>query len=100
MLALPGAGEARTLRTITIDGDLDDWTEVLLDRPQTSADRSLDQGDPDMPGQDQRDLRGIAVTWDANNLYLYFSRTGSGTNSFNAIFYLDIGHDGLLDAAA
>ena len=96
VLALPAAG--RTLRTIAIDGDLDDWTEVLLDRPQTAGDQSLEQGDPDAPGQAQRDLRGVAATWDPTNLYLYFARTGSGTNSLNAVFYLDVGHDGLLDA--
>jgi PKD repeat protein len=99
VLATASLAQARTLRTITIDGDLDDWTEVLLDRPQTTSDKSEAQGDPDVPGQAQRDLRGVAVTWDATNLYLYFSRTGSGTNSFNGIFYLDIGHDGLLEAA-
>ncbi len=98
-LALPGPADAKTLRTITIDGNLDDWTEVLLDRDQKVADRSAAQGDPDMPSQAQRDERGVAFTWDATNLYLYFSRTGSGTNSFNAIFYMDYGHDRVMHAA-
>src|SRR5690349_13452436 len=95
LLACAPAG-AKTLRTITIDGNLDDWTGVLIDRDQKVADRSLAQGDPDAPGQAQRDERGVAFTWDATNLYLYFSRTGSGTNSYNAIFYFDLGHDGQL----
>lgn len=91
--------DAKTLRTVTVDGNLADWTDVLLDRDQKIADRSLAQGDPDLPSQSQRDERGVAFTWDATNLYLYFSRTGSGTNSFNAIFYFDLGHDGLLSSA-
>jgi PKD repeat protein len=90
---------AKTLRSITIDGAFDDWTEVLLDGHQTVADRSEAQGDPDVPGQAQRDERGVAVTWDATRLYLYFTRTGAGTNSFNAVFYLDIDHDRLLEAS-
>src|SRR5437867_11841200 len=48
---------AVTLRTITVDGVLNDWTEVLLDAPQTVADKSTAQGDPDAPGQSQRDER-------------------------------------------
>lgn len=90
---------AKTLRTITIDGNLNDWTEVLLDRDHKVADRSAAQGDPDNPSQAQRDERGVAFTWDATNLYLYFSRTGAGTNSFNGIFYVDLNHDARLSAA-
>lgn len=97
LLAAPAAG--KTLRTITIDGDMADWTEVLLDRDQKVADRSQAQGDPDNPSQAQRDERGVAFTWDAANLYFYFSRTGAGTNSFNGLFYFDFGHDRLLSSA-
>src|SRR5687768_4164650 len=64
---------AHALRTITIDGDLADWTEVLLDRDQKASDPSAAQGDPDAPGQAQRDERGAAFTWDASRFYLWFS---------------------------
>src|SRR6185503_11768068 len=96
ILGAPLPASAKTLRTITVDGNLDDWTEVLLDGAQTVADRSLAEGDPDAPSQSQRDERGVAVTWDATKLYFFFSRTGAGTNSVNFVFYLDVGHDGFL----
>ena len=97
-LAAVAPAGAKTLRTITIDGAITDWAEVLLDRDQKVADRSAAQGDPDVPPQAQRDLRGVAFTWDATNLYLYFSRTGAGTNSFSGVFYFDVNHDGLMSA--
>lgn len=99
LVALGPGARATTLRPVVIDGAMADWAEVLLDGPQTVADRSLAQGDPDAPAQSQRDLRGVAVTWSDTDLFLLASRTGAGTNSFNAIFYVDVGHDGLLDAA-
>ena len=99
LLAGGRPADARTLRTITIDGNLDDWSDVLLDRDHKVADRSTAQGDPDNPTQSQRDQRAAAFTWDATNLYLYFSRTGSGTNSFTAIYYFDLNHDGFLSAS-
>lgn len=99
LLLVAGTGQSATLRDIVIDGDLDDWSEVLLDRAHVVADRSLAQGDPDMPGQSQRDERGVSFTWDDFDLFLYFSRTGSGTNSFNAVFWIDLDHDRLLESS-
>lgn len=96
---LAGTAHGKTLRTIAIDGNVSDWADVLLDRDQKVADRSALQGDPDMPPQAQRDLRGVAFTWDATNLYIFFSRTGAGTNSFSGVFYMDLNHDGFMSAA-
>ena len=68
-----------TLKTITVDGDMSDWAEVLSNPIQVTTDGissdpcSLsDPVDRDCPVQSNgRDLSEFAWTYDSNNIYLY-----------------------------
>ncbi|MFC2172105.1 hypothetical protein ACFLU6_05675 [Acidobacteriota bacterium] len=82
---------------IQIDGSFEDWAPVLNDPENYVTDLSEQQGDPDNPGSSDRDLRSIAVTWDSNNLYIYFRRTYSGSNSITFLLYADLDYNGVLD---
>ena len=82
---------------IVIDGSYSDWAPALIDPENFVTDLSQEQGDPDSPGTSDRDLRSFGVTWDSTNLYLYFRRTFSGTNSMTLLAYVDADHDYDLD---
>lgn len=89
------AGIAST--TITVDGNVSDWTPVFMDPANTVADRS-GADDPDNPGGPSRDLSQAAFTWDATNLYVYCRRTTTGGPSMTYHAYLDLNGNGWLDS--
>jgi uncharacterized repeat protein (TIGR01451 family) len=86
------------MTTITIDGDMSDWSAVLADPLQTSDDGPA-QGLPDRDAPVQstgRDLSTFSWTYDANYFYMYIERVGSAKNRQRYWFYLDVNFDGLM----
>ncbi len=82
---------AVVLKTITVDGNMADWAEVLADLTQNASDGSPDKDAP-VPTTG-RDLERFAWTFDANYLYLYTARAGSDSNRQRFWFYLDTNDD-------
>ena len=94
-------------RTITIDGDVSDWTSPTDITNNTNPyqfstdgqDGNIPADDLDDPiGQTGRDLKKFAFTWDANYVYFYVERWASTTNTVDWLFYIDTNADGLMDA--
>jgi uncharacterized repeat protein (TIGR01451 family) len=96
-------------RTITIDGDVSDWTsptDITTNAGQFSTDgdgrscpsTDLDTGSPCSaltPGG--RDLQRFAYTWDSSNVYIYVTRWGTTNNVTDWWFYLDTDNDGFME---
>lgn len=82
--------------TITIDGDMADWTPVFGGGVNTVSD-GQGADDPDNPGTSSRDLDRVSATWDANYLYVYLRRTITGSNAVNYVVYIDRDGDGKLE---
>lgn len=78
---------AVVLKTITVDGSMADWAEVLADPTQNATDGVPDKDAP-VPTTG-RDLESFAWTFDATYLYLYTARAGSDANRQRFWFYLD-----------
>src|SRR5262245_46360434 len=101
VLPLPAVAQGLIQRTITIDGNLADWTappNILTNAAQSSTD-AVGAGDLDAPVQSTgRDLAGFAYTWDDTNLYLQVTRAGSVSNTTDWWFYIDKNADGLLQS--
>ena len=78
LAALPLSGF--TLKTIVTDGDVAEWDDVLIDPDNAVPDAASfsDPPDPDLPGTADRDIRAVAVTWDADRLFFFLRRTLSG----------------------
>ena len=98
---LPAVAQGLIQRTITVDGNLADWTaspNILTNAAQSAVD-AVGSGDLDAPVQSTgRDLAGFAYTWDDANLYLQVTRAGSVTNTTDWWFYIDKNADGLLQS--
>lgn len=92
---------AQVLRTITIDGNLSDWADVLASPSQTALDGPaggfLDRDAP-VPTTG-RDLTTFAWTYDATYLYVLVGRVASASNIQRFWFYLDLDEDGRLEAS-
>ncbi len=91
---------AQVLRTITIDGNLSDWTDVLSDPLQTALDgpaAGLLDRDAPVPTTG-RDLTTFAWTYDTTHLYFLVGRVASASNIQRFWFYLDLDEDGLLES--
>lgn len=84
--------------TITIDGDLSDWSGVLAS-PDNVVSDPVGAADPDNPGTANRDLNLIAYTWDTSNFYAFVRRTTSGTNSIHYLIYVDADNTGTMSSA-
>ncbi len=100
-LLLGQSSDGLIIHSITVDGNVSDWGDVLTDPENVVADAGSfsDPPDPDAPGTADRDLRGVAFTWDSTNLYFFFRRTLSGNSSFDFLAYIDLGHDGRLHSS-
>ena len=96
MLAASAVSRALVLTSITIDGNMADWSGVLADPFQLAADGPAGGlADRDAPvGSTGRDLTGFAWTWDATYLYFYVSRVASDSNRQRFWYYLDTNEDG------
>jgi uncharacterized repeat protein (TIGR01451 family) len=95
-LAAASVSRALILTSITIDGNMADWSAVIADSFQFAADGPANGlVDRDAPvGQTGRDLTGFAWTWDATYLYFYVSRVASDSNRQRFWYYLDTNEDG------
>ena len=95
MLTASAVSRALILTSITIDGNMADWSAVLADSFQFAADGPAGGlVDRDAPvGQTGRDLTGFAWTWDATYLYFYVSRVASDANRQRFWYYLDTNED-------
>lgn len=119
-----GTGRAGTGGTnlFTIDGNSADWIEHITGpyayatvnksgyepNPHTSpvapANVQLDglrnatgsDYDRDVPGQDHRDLRYFAFTYDQANVYFYFRRPKNNTAQVSLYYFVDINVDGFM----
>ncbi len=96
-----------TLKTINVDGNPSDWTEVLANPIQVTMDDDGSSMDPslcstlsqdrDCPvGTNGRDLNTFAWTFDNTYIYIYQTRYGSTSNTQEFWFYMDVGGDKLL----
>jgi len=94
-LAATAVSRALILTSITIDGNMADWSAVLADSFQFAADGPAGGlADRDAPvGSTGRDLTGFAWTWDATYLYFYVSRVASDSNRQRFWYYLDTNED-------
>jgi len=95
LLPLSAAGQ-NISRTITVDGNTNDWTaapNILTNSGQFSTDcEGAVLPTCDLDGIIQstgRDLRTYAYTWDANYLYFFVERYASVNNTTTWLFYLD-----------
>ena len=115
---LPGS-QALTTAPITIDGSAADWitnitgpfnyfnqpvptfqpdphlnatapANVQLDALKSTA------GELDRPGQDHRDLRYFAFTYDTKNVFFYFRRPGNNSAQVTLYYFIDINVDGFM----
>lgn len=96
VLSAAAVSRALVLTSITIDGNMADWSGVLADPFQLAADGPagglLDRDAP--VGSTGRDLTGFGWTWDATYLYFYVSRVASDSNRQRFWYYLDTNEDG------
>ncbi|MCK5804260.1 MAG: hypothetical protein KAI66_15590, partial [Lentisphaeria bacterium] len=104
-----------TLRTITPDGDISDWTSgltsagnsggVLGDLDNNSRDGATAGGTVYQPQPDRdapvkstgRDLMHFAWTWDSTDLAAYTRRAASANNVQRFIYYADTDNDGYME---
>lgn len=95
---------APTLKTIIINGNMQDWSEVLTNPNNVtldgvSASNCANSTDRDCPVQSTgRDMVKFAWTYDSNNIYLYVERVGSSSNIQNFFFIMDVGQDKLANS--
>jgi len=94
-------------RTITVDGDVSDWSSPTDITNNTNPyqfstdgqDGNIPKDDLDDPiGQTGRDLKKFAFTWDANYIYFYVERWASTNNTVHWFFYLDTNADGYMNS--
>jgi len=95
VVADPVPSRALTSTTIAINGNFDDWTGVRADPDNVARDTQV-PGDPDWPGQPDRDLFYVNATYDSEYLYLCWRRTAGGVKAITFGAYLDLDGDGLL----
>lgn len=90
-----------TIRPIVIDGDMNDWTEVIADADNTGCDSGC-QTDKDYPVQSTgRNL--VRFSWTGENesegyVYGYTQRVGQSKNTETFLFYKDGDADGLMES--
>ncbi len=99
------AASRPVLKTIAIDGNASDWSDVVSNDFQTTIDGNgilepCSGIDLDCPIQSTgRDLGKFAWTYDSANLYLYLERLGSDANTQSFYFYMDLDRDRLMESS-
>ncbi|MDH3626158.1 MAG: hypothetical protein OES25_00705 [Acidobacteriota bacterium] len=99
-ILVPGIHAAPVLTSITIDGNMSDWSSVLANPSQVSLDGPAGTNpDLDAPIQSTgRDLSAFAWTYDSSYFYMYVRRVGSSKNRQEFWFYLDLNGDQLMQS--
>ena len=116
---IPGS-QAAEVAPILIDGSAADWIQHItgpfnyFDQPVPTfqpdphinnnvapGNVQLDAlkgtaGELDRPGQDHRDLRYFAFTYDRKNAYFYFRRPGNNSAQVTLYYFIDINVDGFM----
>ena len=115
---LPGS-QPGTVAPITIDGNPGDWVQHIVgpftyftqpvptyqpDPHQAAvapANVQLDDlkgtaGELDRPGQEHRDLRYFAFTYDQKNVFFYFRRPGNNSAQVVLYYFIDLNVDGFM----
>jgi hypothetical protein len=117
---LPGS-QASITAPITIDGSTEDWAAVITgpfkyfnqpvptyqpsphEEPIADAIGNIqldalkgEAGERDRPGQEHRDLRYFAFTYDRKNAYFYFRRPGNNSAQVTLYYFIDINVDGFM----
>ncbi|HEX6170672.1 MAG TPA: T9SS type A sorting domain-containing protein [Chitinophagaceae bacterium] len=115
---LPGS-QGTTTAPIIIDGFTSDWAAEITGpfnyfnqpvptfqpnphvSPVAPANIQLDAlkgtaEELDRPGQDHRDLRYFAFTYDRKNAYFYFRRPGNNSAQVTLYYFIDINVDGFM----
>ena len=100
-------------RTITIDGNMDDWKgvspvgqDITTNSGQFATDEEGDGTTGSTADRDYivqgtgRDLEGFSYTYDADNLYMWVKRYASTNNQTDWWFYIDTNNNGLMESAA
>lgn len=102
--ATASAASRPVLKTIAVDGNPADWSDVVANDFQTTVDGNgiltpCSGIDLDCEVQSTgRDLGRFAWTYDATNIYLYLERLGSDSNSQSFYFYMDVDRNRRMDA--
>jgi hypothetical protein len=115
---LPGS-EAGTVAPITIDGSALDWVQYITGpfayfnqpvppaqpdphtAPVAGGNVQVDAlkgtaGELDRPGQNHRDLRYFAFTYDQKNVFFYFRRPDNNSAQVALYYFIDINVDGFM----
>jgi len=100
LAAATSVTRALVLTSITVDGNMSDWTAVKADPFQFAMDGPAGGLiDRDAPvGSTGRDLTAFAWTWDASSLFFYVARAASDSNRQRWWFYLDLNEDGKMSS--
>lgn len=97
--AAPLVAGTPTLTTITIDGDMSDWTAVRMDPDNVILDGPAGGlQDADSPSDPALDLVEFAYTWDGTYLYLYVRRASRDPGILYFWFFVDGNNDGVLQS--
>ena len=108
LLPVTQAESAIITRTITIDGDMDDWkgispvgSDITINAGQFAVDeQSGNPADLDSPiSSTGRDLRSFSYTYDNTNLYMWVKRYASTSNQTDWWFYIDTDNDGVMESS-
>jgi hypothetical protein len=116
----PGS-QAGTVAPIEIDGSTADWAQYITGpfsyynqpvptyQPDPHLTPILDAigniqldglkgevGERDRPGQEHRDLRYFAFTYDVKNVFFYFRRPGNNSAQVTLYYFIDINVDGFM----
>ncbi len=94
-----GSTGSITKANVTINGDVSEWDNILLNPNNFQTDLTLLQGDPDVPPTADRDMTRFAYTYDDTYLYFYFGRLAFGRNQVSMIVYIDYGIDGFMNSS-
>lgn len=99
-------GQFTINQSLTMDGNMNDWVNILADLDNNSCDGATDskgvtyepQPDLDAPVQSTgRDLLHFAYTWDATTVATYTGRAASDANVQRFIYYADTNNNGLME---
>ncbi|MBW2980533.1 hypothetical protein KY360_03890 [Candidatus Woesearchaeota archaeon] len=93
-------GNSPSFVDITVDGDMSDWDPVLSNENNFVFDLTEAAGDEDTGiSVADRDLVTFAYTWNDEQLNFFFRRLSSGNTLIHMLVYLDLDHDGYMNAS-
>jgi len=85
-----------TIANITIDGNFDDWVNVLSDNDNYIVD-SFGADDSDNISKSGYDLVKVGFTWDSVYLYFFIERMNVNPAGLNILFYFDKNENNLME---